>query len=143
MFEDEKNIFNEFLKKKNLKRSDQRERILDIFLSTERHMTADELYSIVKNKHPEVGFSTIYRTLRLICDSGLGNELILNDSAARYEHSYGHKHHDHLICERCGRVVEIIDPDIEKLQEKIARKEGFILTSHRLLLYGKCSGCRK
>ncbi|MCP2520587.1 transcriptional repressor [SCandidatus Aminicenantes bacterium Aminicenantia_JdfR_composite] len=141
-FEDERQIFENYIRSKNLKQSKQRMQILEIFLKTEKHLTAEELYRLVKRRFPSIGYATIYRTLKLLCDCGICSELRLDDGTIRYEHLYGHEHHDHLICIKCGKFVEVVDPEIEKLQEKLAKKEGFILKRHRLQMYGICKECR-
>jgi Fur family ferric uptake transcriptional regulator len=141
-YEEEEKIFDDFVKKKGLKHSDQRRGILRTFLKTERHLTADELYGLVKRRNPAIGFATIYRTLKLLCECGLSRELKLENGSVRYEHLYGHEHHDHLICLKCGKFIEVVDPGIEKLQEKLAKTKGFILRGHKLLLYGTCRGCK-
>jgi Fur family ferric uptake transcriptional regulator len=141
-FEKERAVFAEFIRSKNLKRSDQRQQIMEVFLKTERHLTAEELYNMVKKKNPSIGYATIYRTMKLLTEAGLCRELHVEDGITRYEHLYNHKHHDHLICTECGKFVEIVSPEIENLQENIAKKNGFILTRHRHDLYGLCSGCR-
>ena len=104
-YERERRIFEDYICGKNLKHSEQRGQILETFLKVERHLTADELYRIVKKKSPGIGYATIYRTLKLLCDSGMCRELRLEDGTVRYEHLYGHRHHDHLICIRCGKFV--------------------------------------
>jgi Fur family ferric uptake transcriptional regulator len=142
-FRAEQQIFNNFVKGKGLKQSDQRQEILMTFLKTEKHLTADELYRLVKRKNPQIGFATIYRTLKLLCESGLCRELKLEDGSVRYEHLYGHDHHDHLICIKCGKFIEVVDPEIEKLQERLASKEDFTLQGHKLLMYGICRECKK
>jgi len=139
----QKRIFEDYLITKNLKHSQQREEILGIFLDVDKHLTAEELYRIVKKKYPGIGFATVYRTLRLFCDSGLCRELKFEDGATRYEHRYGHKHHDHLICTKCGRFVEVVDPDIERLQGKLFKIHGFSPQRHRMELYGICKRCKK
>jgi Fur family ferric uptake transcriptional regulator len=141
-FEEEKKFFESYIREKNLKWSEQRMQILEIFLRNKKHLTADELYRMVKEKFPSVGYSTIYRTLKLLCDCGICSELRLDDGTIRFEHLYRHKHHDHLICLKCGRMVEVVDPEIEKLQERLAKKEGFILERHILLMYGLCPKCQ-
>jgi len=141
-FKAEQQIFNDFVRGKGLKQSDQRQEILMTFLKIEKHLTADELYRLVKKKNPKIGFATIYRTLKLLCESGLCRELKLEDGSVRYEHLYGHDHHDHLICVKCGKFIEVVDPEIEKLQERLAKKEGFTLQGHKLLMYGICRECR-
>ena len=141
-FEEELKIFEDFVVNKGLRHSEQRRVVLMTFLQTEKHLTPDELYELVRRSIPTIGYATIYRTLRLLCESGLARELKLEDGSVRYEHLYGHEHHDHLICVRCGRFTEVLDPGIEKLQGELARREGFILQGHKLLMYGICRECR-
>jgi len=141
-YEKEGKIFEGYIRKKNLKHSEQRIGILEIFLGTERHLTADELYRIVKKKFPAIGYATIYRTLKLLCACGICRELRLEDGTTRYERLYGHEHHDHLICIKCGKFVEVMSPEIEVLQEKLVKERGFILKRHRLQMYGICKRCK-
>ena len=142
-WEKEKKIFNSYLVTQDLKHSEQREEILDIFLNNEKHLTANELYGIVRNKYPSVGYATIYRTLKLFCECGLCREFKLDDGTTRYEHLYKHKHHDHLICTKCGRFVEVVDSDIERLQEKLFKQYDFYPQRHRMELYGICKKCKR
>jgi Fur family ferric uptake transcriptional regulator len=141
-FDEEQKIFHDFVKKKGLKHSDQRRGILLMFLKTEKHLTADELFRLVQKRNPSIGVATVYRALKLICESGLGREFRLDDGTARYEHLYGHDHHDHLICTNCGSFEEVLDPEIEKLQEKLAKKHGFKISNHKMEIYGVCRKCR-
>lgn len=143
MAREEEKIFEDYLVTKNLKQSEQRKEISHIFLNVDKHLTANELYRIVQKKYPKVGYATIYRTLRLLCESGLCRELKFEDGTARYEHLYGHRHHDHLICTKCGRFVEVVDSEIERLQEKLAKQHGFYPERHRMELYGVCRKCKK
>lgn len=140
---DEHRILNEYIRKNNLRSSSQRNCILEAFFSSEKHLTAEELCEIIKGINPTIGIATVYRTMKLLCECGLCRELILEDGKTRFEAVYGHEHHDHLICTKCGKFVEIVSPDIEKFQEKIAREYGFLLESHRHNLYGICITCRK
>ncbi len=142
-FEEERKILADYIRSKNMKRSEQRQLILEVFLKTEKHLAAEELYELVKKKNPSVGYATIYRTMKLFSDAGLCRELRGEDGIARYEHLYKHEHHDHLICTECGKIIEIESPEIETLQERIAKKNGFILKKHRLELYGLCRDCKK
>ena len=141
-FEKEQKIFDDFIKNRGLKHSDQRREILLMFLKTEKHLTADELFRLVKQKNPSVGVATVYRTLKLICESELGREFRPDDGIARYEHLYGHEHHDHLICTSCGDLLEVVNPEIERLQVELARANGFYMSSHKLEIYGTCKSCR-
>ena len=135
-------VFESHMRKKNLKHTEQRTQILLTFLATERHLTVEELYILVRKKHPSVGYATISRTLKLLCECGLCSELKAEDGVTRYEHLYGHQHHDHLICIDCGNIVEVASPEIESLQERLAEENGFIIKHHRLELYGICEECR-
>ncbi len=141
-FEKEREILSRYIQSKNLKHSEQRQLILDVFLNTEEHLTAEELYALVKMKNPSVGQATIYRTMKLFNDAGLSRELRVEDGVTRYEHLYNHEHHDHLVCTGCGNIIEIVSPEIEAMQEKIAKENGFTLKRHRLELYGLCKDCK-
>jgi Fur family ferric uptake transcriptional regulator len=141
-FEEEQKIFDDYVRNKGLKQSGQRKDILLTFLKTEKHLTADELHRLVKKRNPVIGTATVYRTLKLLSESGLCREFRLDDGTARYEHLYGHDHHDHLICTSCGSFEEVLDPEIEKLQEKLARKHGFKISNHKMEIYGTCRKCR-
>jgi Fur family ferric uptake transcriptional regulator len=142
-FEEEKKVLTNYIQKNNLKISEQKIKILETFLSSRRHITADELYRVVKKKRPSIGIATVYRNLKLFCKSGICRELRLDDGVIRYEALYGHEHHDHLVCLDCGKVVEVVDKKIEELQLKIAKRNHFILKNHRLDMYGICDECRK
>lgn len=138
-----KGIFEKFLSGKGLKMTRQRALILETFLRKEGHLSSEELYDLLKTKDPSLGRATVYRMLKLLKDAGLANEVDFGEGVSRYEHKYGHAHHDHLICVRCGRTREVVDEEIESLQEKLAERFGFALTSHKMDLYGLCQDCRK
>ncbi len=140
---EEKDLFAEYLSRNNLRMTPQRGLILDVFLRTEGHITSEELYSRVKRKDRSIGQATVYRTLKLLSDAGLAREVDFGDGILRYEHDYAHEHHDHIICERCNRQIEVIDEGIERLQERLAKRHGFHLTGHRMYLYGICPECMK
>ncbi|MBL8025315.1 MAG: transcriptional repressor [Fibrobacteres bacterium] len=134
-------ILNSYLKKKGLKQGKQRLDVVTVFLETEKHITPEELHDIVKKKHPNIGIATVYRTLKLLSDCGLAREVVFDGRIARYEHNYGHDHHDHLVCVKCGVIKEVIDPEIENLQIMLAKKHGFKITNHRMEIYGTCKKC--
>ncbi len=127
---------------RNLRRSRPRREIAEVLFRAQGHLTAEELHHRVRREHPRIGLATVYRTLRLLCEGGLCRELKLEDGTARYEPMLGQAHHDHLICTRCGRVLEVVDPEIERLQEKLFSRHGFFPLRHRLELYGLCRNCR-
>ena len=139
----EKEIFEVFLMEKRLRDTPQREVILDVFKKLEGHVTAEQLYDMVKKRDPSTGQATVYRVLKLFIEAGLAREVDFGDGVMRYEHSYNHPHHDHLICRSCGKTVELVDAEIEKLQKRAAKKWGFELTDHEMYLYGFCSACRE
>jgi Fur family ferric uptake transcriptional regulator len=142
-FEAEKEIFVEHIKTAGLRRTDQRDLILDIFLSTEEHLTSEDLYSLVHKKDPTVGLTTIYRTLKLLTEAGLAREVRFGDNKTYYEHHYNHEHHDHMICTNCGKVIEFFSPEIEDLQDEMADKFNFRPTHHSLRLWGICADCQR
>ncbi|NLW46837.1 MAG: transcriptional repressor [Firmicutes bacterium] len=137
----EEQVLIEYLRQKDLKYTEQRRIILESFLKTETHFTVDDLYAGVKEVNQSIGYTTIYRTLKLFVECGLASEMKFKDGITRYEHRFGHEHHDHLICVRCGQLIEVVEPEIEELQEKLARKHNFKIEHHRMELYGICKKC--
>lgn len=136
--------FREWLRDRGLKTTSQRDDIARVFFGTDRHVSVEELYGEVRGVNPRIGYATVYRTLRLLKEAGLAAERHFDDAEARYEQAAGdEEHHDHFICERCQRIVEFSNDEIEALQESIARKLGFVITRHRLELYGICRDCRE
>lgn len=135
-------ILDEFIRTKALRHTPQREMVLDIFLSTEGHVSIDDLYKLVKKKHPQIGYTTVYRTMRLLSLTGLCNEVDFGDGILRYEHKYNHSHHDHLVCTKCHSFMEVSNPQIEAMQDKLAKRHSFIPTDHRLQIFGVCKKCQ-
>ena len=142
-FEQERAIFFEHLRRAGYKRTGQRDLILSVFLQTEGHLSAEDLYQQVKSKDPTVGFTTVYRTLKLLGECGLAREERLGDGRRRYEHQFNHQHHDHLICTDCGELIEFYSEVIEKKQDEIAATYGFQPTHHSLRIFGICQACRQ
>jgi len=136
-------IFDEFISSKGLRHTLQRSQILAVFLATERHVSADELYKLVRKKDPTIGYTTVYRTMKLCSEAGLCGEIDFGDGILRFEHKYGHQHHDHLVCTKCGRFIEVMDPEIEKLQERMVARHNFKSLRHKLEIFGNCSKCQK
>ncbi len=138
----ELDVFAETLKKKKLKMTEQRKLILAAFLGTEDHVSLEELYEIVRKKDPTVGQATVFRTMKLLVEAGFAGTMDAGDKTTRYEHSYNHSHHDHLVCVKCGSVIDFQSKKIESLQNAVSEEHDFQLTGHRLELYGVCSACR-
>src|SRR3954462_12978630 len=103
-FAKEKEVLLEHLQRTGLRRTGQRDLILEIFLRTEEHLTSEDLYRLVQRKDPTVGHTTVYRTLKLLTDAGLAREVRFGDNKTYYEHHYKHDYHDHMICTACGKV---------------------------------------
>ena len=137
-----KDKFREFMLEKGLKSTRQREAVLDEFLRAGSHLSTEELYLRLRRKNPRIGYATVHRTLKLFAECGIAEQRHFGDGQARYEASDLDEHHDHLICIRCGKIVEFEDPRIEQLQDEVARQHGFTIERHRLELYGCCESCR-
>jgi len=132
-----KDRWRAYIQDKRLNITAQREAIVELFLRTRDHVSIDELLTKVRKRQPRVGYATVYRTLKLLVDSGLAVERQFGDGQARYE--VVGDHHDHLICVKCGLILEFEDDEIERLQERIAtRLGGFKVLRHRHELYGMC-----
>ena len=129
---------NAYLKEHNLRFTTQRQLIAEVFFESERHLSFDELYDAVRQRDQSVGQATIYRTLRLLTDSGLASTSRFGGAAARYEPAHDDEHHDHLICIDCGRIIEFFNQEIEELQEATAKEHNFRLLDHKMELYGTC-----
>ncbi len=115
--------------------------VLRVFLSTERHLTAEELFRLMHDSGVPVAYATVYRALRLFVSCGLARKVALGGRGSRFERAAGHEHHDHLVCTRCGRTVEFHHRQLEELQSEVARGKGFRARSHFLTIYGLCVTC--
>ena len=137
----EQQVLSSYLEDKNLKHTRQREAILEVFLGIRGHITSEDLFRKVRELHPRIGFTTVYRTMKILCDAGLAIERHFDDGATRYE--IEQHHHDHLVCVRCGKIVEFESSMIEGAQNDIVKRYGFRLLRHRHELYGYCSDCQQ
>ncbi len=133
----------EYMAVQGLRSTSQRDKILDVFVEAGQHLSAEELYARVKKVHPRIGYATVYRTLKLLAEAGLAQERRFEDGYTRYEHTNPNAHHDHLICTKCGAIIEFENERIEALQQDVARKNHFKVHNHKLELYGLCAGCQK
>jgi Fur family ferric uptake transcriptional regulator len=137
---EEQRVLSEYLVQHGLKRSTQREVILDAFLRAGSHVSVEDLLRIVKRRDPAVGRTTIYRTLKLFQEAGLASELLVG-SEARFEPLWNRDHHDHFVCVSCGEIIEFQSPEIEQLQDEIANRLGFVIEGHRHTIFGRCQKC--
>jgi Fur family transcriptional regulator, ferric uptake regulator len=135
--------FEQALRERGLKSTSQRDDIARVFFGAERHLSIDELYRAVRKVNPRVGYATVYRTLKLLKEVGLAAERHFDDGQARFEPVESDTPHDHIICERCGKIVEFASQELERLEQRIGRFLGFVVDRHRMELYGICATCRE
>jgi Fur family ferric uptake transcriptional regulator len=136
-------ILHRHLKRVGLKHTEQRDIILQAFLETRDHMSTDELHRLVKKKDSKIGFTTVYRTLKLLAECGLASEVAFHDGITRYEHQYNRRSHHHMVCTDCGSSVEFFSPEVDKLEQEIGRKHHYATRRHTFQIYGVCEDCRK
>jgi Fur family ferric uptake transcriptional regulator len=136
----------EKLKEKGCKLTPQRRAILDIILETEgKHLSAEEIYELVKDKCPDIGLATVYRTMQMFDEEGLVYKHNFDDGRSRYElnhHNEDHQHH-HLICVGCNKVIEVEEDLLEQLEASIEAKYNFKINNHNVKFFGYCEKCRK
>jgi len=114
-----------------------------LFFREDKHLGVEELYNKVKEVDPNISFSTVYRTLKLLEKAGLAVSRRFMDGITRFEPVHPKEHHDHLICIKCGKIIEFKSKKIEDIQKEISGDYKFELLSHRLELYGYCNKCRR
>lgn len=134
--------FNEYLKKNGLRFTPEREVILKEVFSIHNHFEADDLLVIFRRRGDRVSRASIFRTLKLLVESGLLSRIIIGDNRAYYEHVFGHDHHDHMVCLECGKIIEFSNLNIESIQDTVCKDYDFHPTDHILKISGYCRGCR-
>lgn len=133
--------FIAYLARQGMKLTNQRRLILTTFYQCSGHFSAEDIYQRLRGVDSSIGQATVYRTLKLLHDAGLARELRFGNDVARFEPRLDNAHHDHLICEACGKIVPVLNDNIEKLQVELADAHGFKPTYHRMYLYGICPDC--
>ncbi len=136
-------IFHQHLKQVGLKHTGQRDTILRSFLHSREHLSTEELHRLVKKKDSSIGFTTVYRTLKLLAECGLASEVAFLDGITRYEYQFNRRSHHHMVCTECGGSVEFFSPEVSRLERKIGRKHRYLTTRHTFQIYGICERCRK
>ena len=142
--EDWREALRQHIRDQGLRLTPQRMMIAEAFFETSgEHVNIDELYRRVRARSSNVGYATVYRTLKLLEDCGLAKASQFGNKITRFEPTTpeGHDHHDHLICTGCGSIVEFENEEIEHLQQSVAQRYGFLLTHHKMELYGLCKDC--
>ncbi|SEM66420.1 Fur family transcriptional regulator, ferric uptake regulator [Ligilactobacillus sp. WC1T17] len=134
------------LRKAGFKLTPQRRATVELLLKYQtQHLTAEEIYALLKQNHPNVGLATVYRTLDMLTDVQVVNKIIFEDGMVRFDlktQDHGHFHH-HLICNICGRVQEIHEDLLVDIEKEIKQKYRFEVADHRLTFLGICDRCRQ
>jgi len=132
------------VKQKGLKYTEQREIVLNVLINATDHLSAEEVYNDIKKiyKESNIGIATVYRALSFLEEVNLITSIAFGADGKKYE-SNAKAHHDHLICTSCGKIIEFMDNEIEKRQDKIAKKNNFKIVSHSMQLYGVCQDCQE
>ncbi len=134
--------FRDFLHKRSLRATEVREGILRAILERKGHFDIQELVGDLRAQRVDASRATVYRTLPLLREAGIVQSTVKSGGCRRFEPAVGQEHHDHLLCTRCGRVVEFQFEAFEVLQREVASKYGFQLTGHSHELFGLCPACR-
>jgi len=137
------NKFRAYIKAQGLRKTPERETIIGEIFSTHDHFDVDELFLRLRNKKKRISKASLYRTIPLLIESGLIKEVYFDNGHLHYEQICGHKHHCHLRCVNCGKIVEFADDAVAKIQDRISKKYGFVITAHRFELVGHCPECAK
>jgi len=136
--------FAAFLARKNLRLTGQRQAIIDSVFSTEQHFTAEQLLEWSRRRDTSVSRATVYRTLPLLTESGLVREMNLGKEHQYYDPNYAERpHHNHIICQDCGKIIEFECDKIERIESEISCGLGFSVESHRLQITARCEELRK
>jgi Fur family ferric uptake transcriptional regulator len=143
MVREAQGILHRHLKRVGLKQTAQRDTILRTFLETRDHLSIDELHRLVQKQDSGIGYTTVYRTLKLLAECGLASEVAFHDGIARYEHQYNRRSHHHMVCTECGSSVEFFSEEVDHLEQEIGRRYRFQTTRHTFQIYGVCEDCRK
>jgi Fur family transcriptional regulator, ferric uptake regulator len=132
-------IFNEFLRKKGYRVTPERTVILREIYASDDHFDADELFIKLKQKGGRVSRATVYNTLELLVDCNLVSQNSFGHKHLHYERSYGYEHHDHIICDDCGKVYEFSNATIENEQKKVCADRHFDIDRHTLQIFARCT----
>ncbi len=137
-----KERFKYFLKEADLKFTPEREEIIEAIVNLQKHFDAEDIYQQLRKQKSDVSLATVYRTIPLLVDSGLIMETLHCREKVLYEKIYNKRHHDHMVCINCGKIIEFYNEDVEKLQDEICHKHQFVATEHRLGIKGYCKECQ-
>lgn len=137
-----KEILTAYLQQRGFRKTPERYAILDEIYSHEGHFDIEDLFGFMKTKHYRVSRATLYNTIDLLLDCKLVVKHQFGTTNAHYERAYDNHHHEHLICQQCGKVEEFTDPRIEEVTAGLKEEYGFMVNHHLLYVYGLCRDCR-
>src|SRR5271154_3876937 len=143
MVREAQEMLHQHLKRVGLKQTAQRDTILRSFLETRDHLSTDELHRLVQKKDAGIGYTTVYRTLKLLAECGLASEVAFHDGIARYEHQYNRRSHHHMVCTGCGSSVEFSPPEVDGGEKESETRSHYAPPRHTFQIYGVCEDCRK
>ena len=131
-----------YMERMGFRSTTQRRLVSEVFFNAPGHLSLDDILARVKDQDSKVGYATVYRTMKLLVECGLASARQFGDAVTRYEVAHD-EHHDHLICLECQKIIEFESDEIERLQDQVAKDEGFKLVNHKHELYGLCADCQK
>jgi Fur family ferric uptake transcriptional regulator len=134
-------VFREYLRDRGLKYTDERRELLRAVMHNDEHFEAEQLLLQLRQAGSRVAKATIYRTLPLLVSCGIVKAVQFSNDRVHYEHTYGQDPHDHMVCRRCGRIIEFDSSDVDRLRTAIAARHAFYAVSHRLQIMGLCQQC--
>ena len=140
--EEEKELFYEYLRREGMKRTHQKDLILEVFLANEGHLSVEDVHTLARKKDKKVGIVTVFRTLKSLKECGIAKEIALGDGLTRFEHSFQHPLHHHIVCTECHKVIEFLSADLERVQQAIIRQYDFKPVRQRIQIEGVCLECR-
>lgn len=143
VIETAEHVFREYLRDRGLKYTDERRDILRAVMKNDEHFEAEQLLLDMRQSGHRVGKATIYRSLKLLVACGIVKEVHFSNKQVHYEHTYGQDPHDHMVCRRCGRIIEFDASEVTRLRTVIAAAHKFHALSHRFAIMGLCDACVK
>ncbi|MDY6836540.1 MAG: transcriptional repressor [Thermodesulfobacteriota bacterium] len=135
-------VFREFVRKKGLRNTPERETIIKEIFATHDHFDVDELYLRLRKKNKKISKPSIYRLIPYLLECGLIQEAYFEDGHLHYEHIYGHEHHCHLRCVGCGKTFEFSEKSLKRIEKKLGEKYGFAVQGHKFEVFGYCPKCK-
>ncbi len=139
--EELRGAFRTYLRDRGIKHTSARRKILDVVLELEHHFEAEQVLYLLRERNLSVSKATVYRTLPLLVDCGILKQVRFDVKQAHYEHAFGEEPHDHMVCRRCGRIIEFAAEEVVRLGMQIGRRHHFHVIAHRFQLSGLCWEC--